>query len=88
MSNPYRDKLLSIGFGQRTGESRTTHEVVDGRVVMTTTDHADGRVDAIVRPDVIRHGTRLHRTGTRRGQVAEVYEMGPKERRERYGDQG
>lgn len=84
----YADKLRSLGFPRRLGATERREVVEDGRRVAATEEHWDGRRDATVYPDVVRHGTRVHRSGSRRGEVAEVYTMTPKERRERYGDGG
>jgi hypothetical protein len=86
--NEFLDRVRSIGFPRRSGQSETRQVVEDGRVVATEVEHWDGRQDATVYPDVVRYGTRVHRTGRKRGEVAEVHTLGEKERRERYGDGG
>jgi hypothetical protein len=82
----FREKVRSLGFPRKMGASERKVEVADGRKVVETTEHWDGRQDATTYPDVVRYGTRHHRTGKRKGRVAEVHEMDRKERRERYGD--
>lgn len=52
----YRDKLQSLGFNRRTGQSHTVpvaHEERPG-VAGVVTEHWDGRQDASVFPDVTR----------------------------------
>lgn len=83
----YRDKLRSIGFVGKAPESRKTVERTEDSTVIHT-EHDDGRVDAVVRPDTVRYGARVHRTGAKRGQVAETREMTQKERQDRYGPSG
>lgn len=80
------DKLRSIGAPRRIGQSEQTVVQEKGATLLTT-EHWDGRQDATVRPDVVRQGARVHKTGKKRGQVAEIRTMTPKERRERYGDE-
>jgi hypothetical protein len=80
------DKLRTIGAPRRVGTSAQTVAREKGSTTITT-EHWDGRKDATVRPDVVRYGARIHKTGKKRGQVAEVREMTPKERKERHGDE-
>lgn len=84
--NEYLEKLRSIGHLGRAPKSHTKTERVDGAVIAHT-EHADGRVDANVRPDTIRLHATQHNTGARKGEVAEIAPLNAKERKERYGDQ-
>ena len=79
------EKWKSIGYLRRRGSSERRVEKTKNTEIVTT-EHWDGRKDATVRPDVVRYGARMHSTGRKRGQVAEVREMTPKERRETHGD--
>lgn len=63
MSNPYRDKLLSIGvIGRRSGDRVVEGRRPDGVRVKATTDelnttvteHADDRQDVLIRPETVR----------------------------------
>jgi hypothetical protein len=49
------------------------------------TEHWDGSQDATVRPATIRLKAATHRTGKKKGEVAEISTMTAKEKRERYG---
>lgn len=82
----YADKLRSLGFPRRLGQTEQRQTVADGRLVATEAEHWDGRKDATVFPDVVRYGARTHGTGKRRGEVAEVRELDKRERRDRYGE--
>lgn len=84
----YRDKLLGIATPRKLGQAERRDIVEDGRRVATEVEHWDGRQEATVYPDVIRHGARVHNTGKKKGEVAEIRTMNRKERRERYGDGG
>jgi hypothetical protein len=86
MGSEYAEKLRGIGFLSRQGTSDRRDVVEGGRRVATEVEHWDGRKDATVYPDVVRYGARVHRTGKRTGEVAEVQTLGRKERRDRYGD--
>lgn len=70
MDNEYRDKLRSIGAPR----GRTSKQTVvrEERGTLITTEHADGRVDATVRPDTVDYQAVTHRTGKKKGQVAEI----------------
>jgi hypothetical protein len=83
----YRDKLLGISAPRRLGQSERRVEEHDGTRVETV-EHWDGRRDATVTPDVVRYGARVHRTGKRTGEVAEVRTLDRREREERYGVDG
>lgn len=74
MSNEYRDKLRSIGTPRGRTSKRTV--VREERGTLITTEHSDGRVDATVRPDTVDYEARTHRTGKRKGQVAEIVRKG------------
>lgn len=67
----FLDKVRSIGTIGRAPKSRSTEDRVDGATIIHT-EHADGRVDATVRPDTVEYRARTHSTGKKRGQVAEV----------------
>jgi hypothetical protein len=82
--NPYREKLLSISAPRRLGASERTVERT-GKSTVISDEHWDGRRDATVRPDPVRYGGRVHSTGRRKGEVAEVAPMSDKEARHRYG---
>ena len=73
---------------RKQGASERRSEVIDGRKVAETTEHWDGRQDATVYPDVVRYGAKVHGTGKKKGTVAEVATMKPKDRKERYGPGG
>lgn len=75
--NTYLEKLRSIGTIGRAGSSRRTQERVPGGVVIQT-EHADGRVDAIVRPDTVDYKAVTHKTGKKKGQVAAIERKGRK----------
>lgn len=81
----FREKALSIATPRKTGETERRVEKAEGTTVIHDV-HWDGRQDAIVRPDVVRYGAKIHNTGKKKGQTAEVREMTPKERRERHGE--
>lgn len=85
MSNEYLDKLRGLGFPRKQGQSET-RVVREQGALLETTEHWDGRQDATVHPDVVRYGARTHQAGRKRGEVAEVKVLGPKDREERYGD--
>lgn len=54
MTDEYRDKLRSIGFPRRGGETKTTTVLrEDGTVAGQTIEHGDGRQDAVVTPPPI-----------------------------------
>ena len=84
--NGFKEKLRSLSFPRKAGQSERKVEIADGRKVAETTTHWDGKQDAIVYPDVIRRGTRVHHTGKKKGEVAEITEMDRKTRKEKYGD--
>ena len=84
--NGFKEKLRSLSFPRKTGQSERKVEVVDGRKVSETVKHWDDHVDTIVYPDVIRRGTKVHHTGKKKGEVAEITEMDRKTRKEKYGD--
>lgn len=71
----YRDKLRSIGTVGRAGDRRETVER-HGNVLVKTTEHADGRQDVTVRPDTARLEAVRHRTGRKRGDIAEIRRKG------------
>lgn len=73
---------------RKPGQVERKREMAEGRVVATTTEHWDGRREATVYPDVIRYGTEVHKTGSKRGKVAEVRRLSRRERKERHGDGG
>lgn len=74
MTNEYRDKLLSIGTPRgRTSRTTVTREE---HGTLITTEHSDGRVDATVRPDTVDYKAVTHRTGKKKGQVAEIVRKG------------
>ena len=79
------DKLRSISVPRRLGKSERRVQKVKGSTVIET-EHWDGKQDATVRPDVVRYGGRVHKTGKRKGTVAEVKKMTSRERRERHGE--
>ena len=86
MSNSYRDKLKTIGTPRRMGQSEHKVEKADDATVITTA-HWDGRQDATVRPATVRKGARVHNTGKKKGELAEVTPLSRKERKARYGEQ-
>ena len=83
----FGDKVRSIA-APRGLQSKRTVERGDHGALVAHTEHSGGRVDAVVRPDIVRMGARVHNAGKRKGQIAEVRRLTPKERRERYGDRG
>ena len=85
MSNPYREKLRSISTPRKTGKVETKVERTDTSTVIHK-EHWDGSVDAVVRPDTVRHGARVHQQGRKKGEMAEVRQLTPKERKDRYGE--
>lgn len=66
MSNPYRDKLLSINIGKRTkdkvrewrSDDGERHKATTDELNNTVTKHANGdRQDVMLRPETVRfHG--------------------------------
>ena len=81
----FREKLRSLSFGRRAPAAKVTEERGEGgRLIARHVEH-DDRIDATVFPDVVRYGARVHKTGKRTGQTAEVRVMDRKERGERYG---
>lgn len=80
----YLDKLKSIGVMRRKGQSRERREKTPAAVVKTT-EYWDGRQDATVTPDTVRFGARVHNTGSKKGQAAEIHKMSDKQRKQHYG---
>lgn len=66
-----REKWLSIGVLGKAPPTKTVVEKHKGGSVAHT-EHRDGRVDATVRPDVVRFKARAHKTGKHKGEVAEI----------------
>lgn len=84
--NEYADKLRSIGAPRKLGKTERKIERADSATVITD-QHWDGRQDATVRPATVRHGARVHNTGRKAGQLAEVTPLPRKERKARYGEE-
>jgi len=57
------------------GKKQTVTKDPGGLVVQS--EHADGRVDATVKPETVRYGARAHSTGKKRGEVAEITRKAP-----------
>lgn len=82
----YLARLRSIGVvGKNAGKPRVGVTRTETATVIET-EHWDGRQDATVRPDVIRHGARVHGSGSKKGEVAEIRKLTNKEKRDRYGE--
>jgi hypothetical protein len=84
-SNSYRDKLLSIATPRKTGQPERRVRRERGATLIET-EKWDGSQDATVIPDTIRHGARLHNSGKKRGEIAEIAPLSEKEKKSRYGD--
>jgi hypothetical protein len=71
----FAEKIRTIGAPR--GRS-TVRKVVerDRSATIITTEHSDGRQDVAVRPDTVRYEAVSHRTGSKKGQVAEIREKG------------
>lgn len=80
----YRDKLCSIGAPRKLGQAERRVRREDGATVVER-EKWDGSQDATVTPDTVRHGARIHNTGKKRGEIAEVTPLSRKESRRRYG---
>jgi len=65
----FKDKGVSTP--RRLGKTEVTVEKAKGATVVHER-HWDGRVDARVTPPPVNLKARVHRTGKKRGQVAEV----------------
>lgn len=76
--NEYRQKLLSISAPKGVKAKRTVAKENGSTVV--TTEHPD-RQDVTVTPAPVRFKARMHRSGSKRGQIAEVRLKTQRERR-------
>lgn len=73
------EKMRSIGAPRkRQAMKRTVEQVVEGdrSATLITTEHRDGRRDVTVRPATDRYEAQTHKTGRKRGQVAEIRPKG------------
>ncbi len=68
--NDYLEKLRTIATIPRPSTKSEKVERTDKSIIRTT-EH-DGIVDTAVTPDTVRYNGRVHKTGKKRGEIAEV----------------
>lgn len=71
MSNEFIEKVRSIGTLRKAGTSRESIEKIEGAVVETK-EHWDGQVDKTVTVETVDYKAQYHKTGIKKGQVAEI----------------